>query len=224
MCARPKPKVIDRRQLLIDAARELFAQRSYEQVTTTEIAKKAGVAYGLIAHHFQNKRGLYQAVMNEIAVEIAAAQLSAPPAGASLIDQLRHAFRNHISYIDSYAESFVALVRGQLGSDPGQQSTLEVLRWLAAQRTLLVIGITEPIPPVLRTAMHGWVGYIDEMIIDRIHHRDLDSEALVELAVAALIVTLQTASTLDPALDLPSPISKEMRSFRVTQGEIRRSH
>jgi AcrR family transcriptional regulator len=39
MCARPKPKVIDRRQLLIDAARELFARRSYDQVTTTEIAK-----------------------------------------------------------------------------------------------------------------------------------------------------------------------------------------
>jgi hypothetical protein len=160
--------------------------------------------------------------MNEIALEIAAVQLSAPPDGASLIDQLRHAFRNHIAYIDSYAESFVALVRGQLGADPGQQSTLEVLRWLAAQRTLMVLGITEPIPPVLRTAMHGWVGYIDEMIIDRIHHRDVDSEALVELAVITLIATLQTASSLDPAFDLPPPIAREIQAFRATQGQISR--
>jgi AcrR family transcriptional regulator len=42
------------------------------------------VAYGLIAHHFDNKRGLYQAVLNEIAVEIAEHQLAPPPQGASL--------------------------------------------------------------------------------------------------------------------------------------------
>ena len=41
----------DRRQRLIDPARELFAKHAYDQVTTSEIAKNAGVAYGLIAHH-----------------------------------------------------------------------------------------------------------------------------------------------------------------------------
>jgi len=55
-----------RRRQLIDAARALFSQRPYDQVTTGEIAQKAGVAYGLIAHHFENKRGLYIAVMNEM--------------------------------------------------------------------------------------------------------------------------------------------------------------
>lgn len=220
MGARPDPKVIDRRQLLIDTARELFARRPYEEVTTSEIAKKAGVAYGLIAHHFENKRGLYLAVMNAIAVEIAAAQLSPPPEGSSLIDQLRHALRNHISYIDSYAESFVALVRGQLGADPSQQSTVEQLRWLAAQRTLLAIGVSEPIPPVLRAAMHGWVGYIDEMVIDRIRHGDVDREALVELAVATLVATLHTANILDPGFALPAPISNEISDFRANEGKI----
>ena len=68
MCARrARAAVGDRRQLIIDAARKLFASRPYDQVTTSEIAKNAGVAYGLIAHHFENKRGLYLAVMNEIA-------------------------------------------------------------------------------------------------------------------------------------------------------------
>ncbi len=223
MRARPQPKVTDRRQLLIDAARTLFAQRPYDQVTTTEIAKKAGVAYGLIAHHFDNKRGLYLAVMNEIAVEIATVQQSPPPQGASLTDQLRHALRNHISYIDSYAESFVALVRGQLGSDPDQQSTVDALRWLGAQRILTAIGITEPIPPILRTAMHGWVGYLDEMMIDRIHHRDLDREALVELAAATLVTTLQAANTLDPSIDLAAPIIKALRAFRVNPEVANRS-
>lgn len=217
MRARPVPKVTERRQLLIDTARKLFAQRPYDQVTTSEIATQAGVAYGLIAHHFENKRGLYLAVMNDIANEIAAVQLSPPPEGASLADQLRHALRNHISYIDSYAESFVALVRGQLGSDPDQQNTVDELRWLGAQRILAAIGVTGPIPPVLRTAMHGWVGYLDEMMIDRIQHRDVDREALVELAAATLVATLQAVSILDPSIGLSAPISRVLKTFRVNR-------
>jgi AcrR family transcriptional regulator len=200
--------VADRRQLIVDAARKLFASRPYDQVTTSEIAKNAGVAYGLIAHHFENKRGLYLAVMNEIAVEIAAVQLSPPPKDTSLIDQLRHALRNHIAYIDSYSDSFVALLRGALGVDVEHQAAIERLRWLGAQRVLLALGIVEPVPATLRTAMHGWVGYLDETMIDRITHRDVDAEALVELAAGALIATLQTAAAIDPTISLPDDVSQ----------------
>jgi AcrR family transcriptional regulator len=196
----------DRRQLIIDAARKLFSSRPYDQVTTSEIAKNAGVAYGLIAHHFEHKRGLYLAVMNEIAVEIADVALAPPPEDASLIDQLRHALRNHIAYIDSYSNSFVALLRGALGADAEHQAAIERLRWLGAQRILLALGIVEPIPASLRTAMHGWVGYLDEMMIDRITHRDIDAEALVELAAAALVATLRTAAAIDQSISFPTEV------------------
>lgn len=193
-------KLVDRRQLIIDAARKLFATRPYDQVTTTQVAKDAGVAYGLIAHHFENKRGLYLAVMSEIATEIAAAQTAAAPPGADLADQLRHALRSHIAHIDSYADSFVALLRGALGADPEHQSAVEHLRWLGAQRILQALGVIEPVAPILRTAMHGWVGFLDEMMIDRITHRDADIDALVELAAATLAAALRTATSIDPAI------------------------
>jgi AcrR family transcriptional regulator len=216
MCARRARKVVaDRRQLLIDAARKLFTQRPYDHVTTTEIAKNAGVAYGLIAHHFDNKRGLYLAVMNEIAVEIASVQLTPPPQGASLTDQLRHALRSHIEYIDTYSDSFVAFVRGDLGSDPDQHSAIDWLRWLGAQRILLAVGIVEPFPAILRTAMHGWVGYLDEMMIDRIANRDVDIEVLVELAASALVTTLRTAATLDPSITLADQVQDSLDRFTV---------
>ncbi|NOQ99953.1 TetR/AcrR family transcriptional regulator [Mycolicibacterium fortuitum] len=193
-------KSTDRRQLIIDAARRLFATRPYDQVTTAQVAKDAGVAYGLIAHHFTNKRGLYLAVMNEIAEEIAAVQTAAAPPGASLADQLRHALRSHIAHIDSYSGSFVALLRGALGADPEHQSAVEHLRWLGAQRILSALGITEPITSTLRVAMHGWIGLLDEMMIDRISHRDVDIDVLVDLAAAALAVTLRTAAALDDSI------------------------
>lgn len=215
MCARHVRKAADRRQQLIDTARTLFAQRPYNQVTTTEIAKKAGVAYGLIAHHFENKRGLYLAVMNDIAGEIAAIQFTSPTEGSTLADQLRHTLRSHISYIDTYATSFVALVRGQLGSDPDQQNTIDELRWLGAQRILSALGIAEPLSPVLRTALRGWVGQLDEMMIDRIKYDDVDREVLVELAAASLVTVLKSVRTLDPSIVFEPPVDEALNKFRV---------
>jgi len=203
--ARPTNR-IDRRQLLIDSARTLFAEGPYDQVTTSEIAKRAGVAYGLIAHHFKNKRGLYLAVKSAVAQEIAAVQLSAPTQDAPLADQLRQALLNHITYIDSYGETFVALVRGNLGSDPEYRAALDELRWQGVQRALVLLGIAEPVPPVLRTALLGTATYLDEMIIDRITNRDLDAEAIVELAVAHFAATLQTVARLDPSITISPAI------------------
>ncbi|OMC47584.1 TetR family transcriptional regulator [Mycolicibacterium fortuitum] len=198
MKTRPKP--VDRRRLIIDAARRLFATTPYDQVTTAQVAKDAGVAYGLIAHHFDHKRGLYLAVMNEIAEEIAVAQTADAPPGAPLAEQLRHALRSHIAHIDSYSDSFVALLRGALGADPEHQSAVERLRWLGAQRILSALGIVDPVAPTLRVAIHGWIGLLDEMMIDRISHREVDVDVLVNLAAAALAVTLRTAAALDHSI------------------------
>lgn len=204
---------VDRRQAIIDAARALFATRPYDQVTTTEIAKKAGVAYGLIAHHFENKRGLYLAVMSQIADEIAAVQLVPPPPGSSLADRLRHGLRHQIAYIDTHADTFIPLMRGALGADPEHHAAIANLRWIGAQRILLALGITEPVPPTLRTAMRGWVGSLDEMMIDRITHRDTDADTLVELATAALANTLLTAAAIEPAIVYPAEAHRELAAM-----------
>jgi AcrR family transcriptional regulator len=205
-----RPVIAERRQLIIDAARTLFATRPYDQVTTSAIAKNAGVAYGLIAHHFDNKRGLYLAVMNEIAVEIAAIHETPPPGDASIADRLRFALRAHVAYIDEYSDGFIALLRGGLGADAEHQAAIERLRWMGAQRILLALGMVEPIPAALRTGMRGWVGYLDEMMIDRNTHHDVDVETVVELAVAAIIATLRAAEVLDRAIVYPSGVLDEL--------------
>lgn len=205
----------DRRRQLIDAASALFASRPYDQVTTSEIAKRAGVAYGLIAHHFENKRGLYLAVMNDIADDIAAVHATPAPEGATVADRLRYALRHHVDYVDGRAQGFVALVRGQLGADRDQQNVIDALRWAGARRILAAVGVTGAVGPVLRTAMRGWVGQFDEMMIDRIEYGDVGAELVVELASAALVSTLRTALTLDPSIELSTPIVKELADFRV---------
>jgi AcrR family transcriptional regulator len=52
----------DRRQEILDAARQLFAQRPYSGVSTAEIAEAAGVARSLVHHYFGGIRGVFLAV------------------------------------------------------------------------------------------------------------------------------------------------------------------
>lgn len=48
---------------LIEAAGELFARDGFERTTLKAVADRAGVAKGLVAHHFQSKHGLLLAVV-----------------------------------------------------------------------------------------------------------------------------------------------------------------
>ena len=66
-------------------------------------------------------------------------------------------------------------------------------------------GLTgSPIPPpALRTALEGWLGYIDAAILDWIAHRDLDRVQLRDLLLAALMGAILGARQVDPALALP---------------------
>lgn len=196
MATTDEPTRIDRRAQLINAASELFSERAYDEVTTTEIAQRAGVSYGLIAHHFHNKRGIYLATINAAADHIRAMQRT--PTGATPLDQLRNAISGHIRYIDDNAAGFLTLIRGGNGSDPDVRAIIDDLRWGSAQRVLDALGIAEPVPAILRATMRGWVGYLDELIIDHLTHHDLPHDQLVELATGALTNSLHTAVTLTP--------------------------
>lgn len=59
------------RAALIAAARPLFAQRGYAGVGTEEIARAAGLTRGALYHHFDGKRELFEAVYEQIEIELA---------------------------------------------------------------------------------------------------------------------------------------------------------
>ncbi|KQY57123.1 MULTISPECIES: TetR/AcrR family transcriptional regulator [unclassified Nocardioides] len=56
-----------RREEILACAQRLFTERSYAEVSTTDIAREAGVARGLLNHYFGTKRDLYLEVVREAA-------------------------------------------------------------------------------------------------------------------------------------------------------------
>jgi AcrR family transcriptional regulator len=57
------------RDALVSAARELFAQRGYAGVGTTEIVRAAGLTRGALYHHFADKTELFAATFEAVETE-----------------------------------------------------------------------------------------------------------------------------------------------------------
>lgn len=55
----------DKKEKILRAALELFAEDGFKPTSTSKVAKRAGVSEGLIFRHFGNKNGLLEAILKE---------------------------------------------------------------------------------------------------------------------------------------------------------------
>ena len=60
----------DKKESILHAALERFANDGYNATSTSRIAKEAGVSEGLIFRHFKNKKGLLEAIMQDVEIRI----------------------------------------------------------------------------------------------------------------------------------------------------------
>src|SRR5713101_4637376 len=71
------------RAALVQAARELFGERGYDNTATEEIVQHARVTRGALYHHFRDKADIFRAVYEEIQKEIIARILEASVASGA---------------------------------------------------------------------------------------------------------------------------------------------
>jgi TetR/AcrR family fatty acid metabolism transcriptional regulator len=55
----------DKRQLILDAAIKVFARTGYHGSRVSDIAREAGIAYGLVYHYFKNKEEILDTIFGE---------------------------------------------------------------------------------------------------------------------------------------------------------------
>src|SRR5258705_9420293 len=78
----------DKRQLILAAAVRVFAAQGYEASRVGDVAKEAGVAYGLVYHYFGSKEAVLEAVFREQWGRLLAAVALAEETGDSAPEQL----------------------------------------------------------------------------------------------------------------------------------------
>jgi AcrR family transcriptional regulator len=114
-----------RRQQLLDVARELLAERGFEATSVEEIAHRAAVTRPVVYAHFGGKEGIYAVVVDREMrrvldrIESALAEDAHP---RLLLERAAQAF---LAYVEEYPDGFRILVRDSpVASSGGTFSSL----------------------------------------------------------------------------------------------------
>lgn len=82
----------EKRELLLQAAQALFKEQGFEQTSTVQIARRAGVSEGILFHHFGSKRGLFDCMVADFLQAGAEAVMPEDPAQLTEEQVVRAAF------------------------------------------------------------------------------------------------------------------------------------
>lgn len=113
-----------RRDELLAAAKIVFADRGYQSATVADVARQAGLSYGVVYWYFDSKEALLHALMEaeeeSLRQRIAEAVASVP--SRDLRTVLRHAVRATFEFFDDDRASASLLFRdpSTLGGDFGR--------------------------------------------------------------------------------------------------------
>jgi TetR/AcrR family transcriptional regulator, fatty acid metabolism regulator protein len=80
---------VEKRRLLLDAATRVFAQKGYHASRVGDIAREAGVAYGLLYHYFGSKEEVLETIFRDTWSLMLDAVRSIEEGGAPGRDQVR---------------------------------------------------------------------------------------------------------------------------------------
>ena len=184
-----------RRAQLLELGMKAFAERTYDEVSIDDLARAAGVSKGLLYHYFRTKRDFYVAGLREIARELLAKTLWQPQDAAPL-ERIRSGLDAFLDHVEGQARSFVALMRGGIGSDPEVAAVIEATRTAYVDRLLEELG-GSPFAalvagnPLYRTAARGWIGFVEAAIIDWLANGGVDRQRVRDLLVDMLLATLR---------------------------------
>jgi AcrR family transcriptional regulator len=168
----------------------MLSSDSPDRVPVDEIAEAAGISRGLLFHYFPTKRDFYVAVAQEAARRLL--EVTEPDPGLDHMERLHASLAAYVDYVTENEALYIALVRGAAGSDKELQAISEETRTESARRVVESLGLHDP-EPAVRTAVRGWVGFIEEATLDWLRNRDLDRERLLAVQEQVLVHALEAA-------------------------------
>lgn len=202
-------RALQTRRRILEAAVELFSLRGYESVAAGDIAERAGVAHGLIFHHFGNKRGLYLEAVREISDRLFGLPPEIPP-NASPGAALRAVLRQHFLRTAEHKAVVLGFMRGSLGiaNDSEAWEALERIRLGMVAWLCDLLGLEEE-SEALRLTIRTAGDALDGITVRWLEHDcDLPVDNLVEAMVQFVVGALHAACSLDSKLDVSQAIAQ----------------
>jgi|HubBroStandDraft_2_1064218.scaffolds.fasta_scaffold00827_7 AcrR family transcriptional regulator len=192
-------QVDERRRQLLDAGAVLFAQHSYEEISMRQIAAAAGVSKPLLYHYFPSKNELFMAAVTEASSELQ--ELIRPSGNGTPVEQLTASLDAYLAWIEENGQTWSKLMQSAAAL-PEARELVEGFRARTMELVLAKLTGRRKPRPALRTAVKGWLGYMDAAILDWAQARDLPRATLRDLLLAAFVGTLLAAQQVDPKVKL----------------------
>jgi AcrR family transcriptional regulator len=140
----------DKKEIIIENAVGVFAERGYYKATTAMVAKAAGVTQPYVFHFFENKEELFKAVIDRAFSRIydTFAEVNAP--ADQLIETMGHAFEQ---IIQTHRDEVLMVMQAHAISDPGIREYVSSL-FLKIFESLTLKFNKAGIPNAKETAAH----------------------------------------------------------------------
>lgn len=155
---------------IIDAAFLEFSERGYHQTGIADIARRLGMGHGTFYRYFQNKRDIFEHVVQDVAVRLSTL-LGAEnaPGAVGTLEEYREQCRR-------IAQRFMEFVR----ANP------RVLRLLMLEATSVDPALTERVFKILSVSGIVTAAYLQNGIDRGFFRPDLDAQATARVVVAII--------------------------------------
>ena len=179
-----------RRNQILDAANELFAERGYDEVTIDDVAKGAGVARGLVHHYFGGRKEVYVGLIERLG-SLREEQLRRPEGRTS-----RARVEDTVSRWLDWTEANRSMYLGTIapGEDIADPEVRGVVADLVRRAVALLAAFHADIAddsPRLRYALECWTG-LNRAATRRWLRGDATRKATHELLASTLEHVLRT--------------------------------
>jgi AcrR family transcriptional regulator len=192
-------QVDERRRQLLDAGATLFADHAFEEISMQQIADAAGVSKPLLYHYFPSKNDLFIAAVSEAASELQ--RLIEPSGKGTPVEQLTASLDAYLGWIEANGETWSKLMQSA-ATLPAARDMVDGFRTRTMEMALAELTGRERPPAALRTAIKGWLGFMDAAILDWTQNGDLPRSKLRELLLASFLAALLAAQQVDPEIKL----------------------
>jgi AcrR family transcriptional regulator len=157
-----------RRQQLLDVAREVFAQRGFHATSMDEIAETAGVTKPVLYQHFPSKRALYVELLTDTGEQLLRALTTATRDIQSGREQVQQGFLAYFRFVRDRRASFRLLFSASMRTDPEFARVVENVVRTAADviSELIEIPASDEHRRVLANALVGMAESVARQTFD----------------------------------------------------------
>jgi AcrR family transcriptional regulator len=157
-----------RRQQLLDVAREVFARRGFHAGSMDEIAEAAGVTKPVLYQHFPSKRALYVELLHDTGEQLLRVLTDATARATTGRERVEDGFRAYFHFVMQHRAGFRLLFASSIRTDPEFAAVVDgvVSAAAIAISSLIEIPASEQHRRVLANALVGMAEAVGRRAVD----------------------------------------------------------